>query len=113
MNKKEFFEKEMSDEWMHDLTDRTKDHIKSFQNSQYPETWADFDGIGPIAANTFAAIGIGNPIQLLGKFLLLNKDVAEFYAFLTSNGIPTPRVLLLKLWAWCSVHGIYSPGEKE
>eukprot|EP00694_Reclinomonas_americana_P001994 EC786999.1.p1 GENE.EC786999.1~~EC786999.1.p1 ORF type:complete len:108 (+),score=15.23 EC786999.1:64-387(+) len=100
--------------WLADLTERSRDRISGFKEQPFPKTWDDFPGVGPVAAATFEALNIKNPAMLLGKFLSTGpsgKDVPEFYSWLSSNGIPTPRVLCLQLLSWCATHDLYVPGE--
>lgn len=95
------------------MTERTLSRVDDFAQNPFPKTWEEWNGVGPKGAATFEQLGIFCPAQLLGKFLSIQKDTPDFYAFLSENGISQPRVLTLQLLGWCESHDVYVPSEFE
>ena len=56
-------------------------------------------------------VGMACCVFCAGKFLSIQKDTPDFYAFLSENGISQPRVLTLQLLGWCESHDVYVPSE--
>merc|ERR1711916_159957 len=97
-----------TDEW-NNLSAGQQERVETFANYAFPSSWDNWKYMGEVTQQCLAKDGIDEPLQLLGKFLLMRKDVDEFANFLNSlsykgSKIQRARVIGLELLQWCHTH---------
>ena len=56
---------------------RSQERAQKFGEREFPQTWKDWDGIGPESADALRAKGVSHPLHLLGHFLMINQDASS------------------------------------